>query len=114
MKLINQSKDLKIIEDLSKAVTFWQRMVGLLGKEDLSLNKGLLITPCKIIHTFFMKFPLALIFLDDSNQVVELITYLQPNRVSPFVSSAVKVIELKARQNLEKKIELGDQLVILN
>ncbi|ADL11789.1 DUF192 domain-containing protein [Acetohalobium arabaticum] len=114
MKLINRSKDIEIIGKLSKATTFWQRLVGLLGKEDISLDEGLLITPCKIVHTFFMEFSLDLIFLDDDNRVVKLVTCLQPNRISPVVFSAVKVIELKARTDLETLVEEGDRLIILD
>lgn len=112
MKLINRSKDIEIIGDLSKATTFWQRLVGLFGKTDMSLEEGLLLAPCKIVHTFGMKFPLDLIFLDSDNQVTKLVTSLQPNRISPVVFSAVKVIELKARTDLEVLVEEGDRLII--
>ncbi|MBC7489503.1 MAG: DUF192 domain-containing protein [Glaciimonas sp.] len=35
---------------------FWQLAVGLLGKRALSDRQGLLIVPCRSIHTYFMRF----------------------------------------------------------
>jgi len=110
MILLNQSKDLIVADQVREANTFRQRLIGLLGRKELEVGEGLLINPCKIVHTFFMKFAIGLIFLNEDDIVVEVIPSLSPNRISSFVSSATKVIELKADRELKEKVSIGDTI----
>lgn len=112
MVIINESKDLMIADKVEEATTFLTRLVGLLGKRNLQAGEGLLIAPCKMVHTFFMKFPLCIIFLNEQNSVIKVIPSLAPNRISPFVPAAIKVIELKAKPGLTEQLEVGDKFVL--
>jgi len=71
---------------------------------------GLLLTSCSSIHTFWMKFSIDAIFLDWNNKVVRLIEDIKPFRLSPFVISACKVLEVKSGSISQKKIIAGDKL----
>ncbi|SJZ44444.1 DUF192 domain-containing protein [Selenihalanaerobacter shriftii] len=113
MILINETKGIVIASRIQKADTFSQRLIGLLGKDNLEADEGLLITPCQIIHTFFMKFAIDVIFLNEDNIVVKVISSLPPNRISSFVSSANKVIEFKFTKNLDERVEVGDKIIII-
>ena len=49
-----------------------------------------------MIHTFFMKFPIDVLFLDKERRVVRAIENIQPFRLSPWVTGARSVLEFAA------------------
>ena len=50
--------------EVDVAATRATRRRGLLGRESLGATEGLLLTPCKAVHTIGMRFPIDLIFID--------------------------------------------------
>ena len=46
-----------------------KRNKGLLGRDGLAPGEGLWIVPCESVHTFFMRFPIDLVYLDRKNTV---------------------------------------------
>jgi uncharacterized protein len=85
-----------LAEDLAEARSFLARAWGLLGRSNLPRGAGLLIRPCRSIHTFGMRFPIDALFLNRDQQVVGLVHALKPQRISPIFVSAYGVIELPA------------------
>ena len=96
MKATLHEKGIELGDDITLAVCLPARMKGLLGKERLLAGKGLLIRPCKGIHTFFMRFPIDAVFLDKNNRIVALIRNLSPNRLTKIYQKATAVLELPA------------------
>ena len=47
-------------------------MRGLLGRSDLPRGEGILLRPAGSIHTFFMRFPIDVVFLDADDRVLEI------------------------------------------
>ena len=62
-----------------RASAFFERLIGLLGKKEIAANEALWLTRCCSIHTFFMKFPIDIIFLNRKGKVIALIPHLKPN-----------------------------------
>ena len=62
------------------ATSLMDRMKGLLGTRSLPAGEGLILRPCTGVHTFFMKFPLDLVFLDRSMTVRKIVRDISPNR----------------------------------
>ncbi|MEB0135207.1 DUF192 domain-containing protein [Actimicrobium sp. CCC2.4] len=60
------------------ASTFWQRLVGLLGKRRLAYDSALLLVPCNNIHTAFMCFAIDVVFIDLTGTVVAIYPRLRP------------------------------------
>lgn len=87
------------------------RNKGLLGRESMDSDEGLWIVPCPMIHTFFMKFPIDVVFLDKQLRVRRVIEDLKPWRLSPWVWSAHSVLEL-AGGALKGRVAVGDVLEI--
>ncbi len=85
------------------------RAKGLLGRELLSEDEALWIVPCPMIHTFFMKFSIDVLFLDSELRVRRVIEDLRPWRVSPWVWAARSVLELKGGV-LKGSVRVGDRL----
>lgn len=102
-------KGIELGDDITLAASLSERMKGLLGKNTLDSGQGLLIRPCKGIHTFFMKFPIDAVFLDKENQIVALFRSLPPNRLTPIFRTAAAVLELPPG-TLSPSISIGDRV----
>src|ERR1700758_1607997 len=87
------------------------RMRGLLGRSSLPAGEGLLLQPAPSIHTAFMRFPIDVIFLDRSRQVVKLVETLGPWRMAS-TRRAHAALELAAGQAAARGIKLGDRLAL--
>lgn len=85
------------------------RNKGLLGRTGLPLGGGLWIVPCESVHTFFMKFPIDLVYIDRDKKVKKVRSSVGPWRVSVCLS-AHSIIELPAGVILNTQTAPGDQL----
>lgn len=95
------------------AETFFDRVKGLLGKDSLPPNTGLLIKPCKQVHTFFMKFTIDVVFIDKKGIIVHLEKALKPFKISKYVWKAYAVIEF-AEGTIEKQgYQIGQKISYL-
>lgn len=103
------SKGIELGNNITLAESLLARMKGLLGKAKLEAGGGLLIRPCKGIHTFFMQFPIDAVFLSKDNQVVSLVHAIPPNRMSHINMQAVSVLELPAG-TLGERVVVGDTI----
>lgn len=63
------------------AETFFERARGLIGRAAPAPGRGLLITRCNCIHTFFMKFAIDVTFLDGKGRVVRKVCGVRPWRL---------------------------------
>ena len=93
------------------AATFRTRLRGLLGRPGLGPGEGLLIRPTNSIHTFFMRFPIDVVFLDRSGVVVKLVANLRPWRVA-FAPRGRDAVELRAGEADARGIRVGDRLSV--
>ena len=105
----NATRNAVVATIVEKADTAAARNIGLLGRESLAPEEGLWIAPCPMIHTFFMKFPIDVLFLDSALCVARVIEDLRPWRLSPWVLSARSVLELKGGI-LKGSVHVGDRL----
>lgn len=85
------------------------RGIGLLGRKSLAEDEGLIIDPCTSVHTWFMRFPIDVLYLDRDNVVVK--TASMPTfRFSLGGKGAKKVLELSKDSIRKHAIAPGDQL----
>jgi len=56
--------------ELVLATTIWMRLTGLLRKDRCTNGEMLMLAPCKSIHTFGLRCPVDVAFLDDEGKVV--------------------------------------------
>lgn len=95
------------------ADSFWGRLRGLLGKKKLDCGEGMLLKPCRQIHTWFMSFPIDVLFLDEKGRIVDLLPTLAPWRISPFVKGCHQVLELPAGTIEKFSLKKGERVEIL-
>ncbi len=101
------SKGTHLGNSILLATSLGARVKGLLGRSSLPAGEGLLIRPCKGIHTFFMKFPIDAVFLDKDNRIVAITRDLSPYRLTPIYFKASAVLELPAGA-LSEDVAVGD------
>lgn len=64
--------------DVYLATGVWERMRGLLGTSGFSGQ--LLLVPCHDVHTFCMRYPIDVAFLDERGVIVKALRCLEPGR----------------------------------
>ena len=110
MKILNITKKTNIAADVKIADTALSRLVGLLKHSSLSPHQGLIITQCRSIHMFFMRFSIDVIFVDKYDKVIGLVKNIKPWRMSPYYIRSSYVVELFPGTIDKSKTEKGDVL----
>lgn len=88
----------------------WARAKGLLGRKHLPSDEVLWIKPCNNIHTFFMKFPIDVVFTDKNLKVVKVRHNVVPGRLILPVWKARNTFECAVGFLDRHQIREGDQL----
>lgn len=92
------------------AVSFFSRFLGLMGRRSLSENEAILFPKCNSIHTFFMRFPIDVVFLSKEGEVVSTISSFPPWRMLMPVSRAKHTLELAPGSIARLNIQSGQLL----
>jgi uncharacterized membrane protein (UPF0127 family) len=91
------------------ADTFWRRARGLLGRRSLTPGEGIVLRPEWSIHTFFMRFPIDVVFVDADQVVVKIVPRLRPWRTA-VCRGAHEVVELAAGECERLGLQAGNRL----
>ena len=86
-----------------------QRRTGLLKHTSLEPGEGLWIVPCEGVHTFGMKFPIDVVFLNKKRKILK----ARPNMVRGRIAVSLlahSVLELPAGTLAATGTSAGDQL----
>jgi uncharacterized membrane protein (UPF0127 family) len=87
----------------------WPRMRGLLGRRGLESGEGLLLRPTGSVHTFFMRFPIDVVFLSRDGEVLKVARAVPPWRTAA-ARGAKAVLELGANEAERREIRVGSRL----
>lgn len=98
-----------VVSRVWRAASAWERMRGLLGRQPLAPDEGLLIDKCGMVHTFGMRYQLDLAFLDPRGRVCKLVHGLRPARCAGTFR-ARSTLELAAGTLAQSGLRIGDQL----
>ena len=98
-----------VCEECLVAATPLTRMRGLLGRSSLPSGQGILLRPAASVHTFFMRFPIDVVFLDGELRVVEIAADLRPWRAAGK-RGARAVLELPAGECARRGLAVGDEV----
>lgn len=110
----NRTRNAYLATDLSLAATHWSRFKGLMCTDPASFGSGqaLWIVPCKGVHTFAMRFPIDVLYLDRNQYVVHLESNLKPWRLGAVRMNAASVLELPQNTLSSTQTAVGDQVEI--
>jgi uncharacterized membrane protein (UPF0127 family) len=100
---------------MGEALGSLERGKGLIGRKSLEPGAGLLIgagplIPLMWIHTFFMRFPLDLIFLNRAGRIVRIVPNVKPWRLTAPVFGARSVLELEPGATQRTSTRVGDEV----
>jgi uncharacterized membrane protein (UPF0127 family) len=107
----NHTRNTVLGDAVELADTSETRRVGLLQHERLEPGSGLWIVPCESVHTFFMKFPIDLVYLDKQRKVRKVRHAVPAWRLSACLT-AHSILELPAGTAEKSGTLPGDELVI--
>ncbi len=109
--LINIDSGLRIAGRVRIAGDSAARRRGLLGIHKLDPEAGLWIMPCEAIHTFGLKMPIDVLFLDRDFKVKKLRTELPPYRISACLRAS-SVLEIRSGAIAQSNTKVGDRLAV--
>ncbi len=111
LQVVNVTRGTVLATRLEAAHTGAKRRKGLLGRDGLAAGEGLWIAPCESVHTFFMRFPIDLVYLDRERRIRKARSSVGPWRLSACLS-AHSILELPAGTILKTQTEPGDTVEI--
>jgi len=111
MVLVNATKKTVVSDNCHFANTVLKRMVGLLNRGQFDKGEGLLLDRCYGIHTFGMRFPIDVLFLDKDLCVIRAVKALPPYRTC-VVKKSVYVLEVPVGALDTSRTGEGDQIQI--
>jgi uncharacterized membrane protein (UPF0127 family) len=114
-RAINLTRGSVLCSNVEEANSALARGRGLMGREALAPGAGLLIGAGPLIsmmwiHTFFMRFPLDLVFLNRAGRIVRIMPNVKPWRIAPPVFGARCVLELEAGAAQRTSSSRGDEI----
>lgn len=84
-----------VIKNVLMADTFIERFKGYMFRRKPHYE-AIIIKPCNSIHTFFMRFPIDVLFINKNMEIIKKIEHLKPGRVILPVKGTRMVIEGRA------------------
>jgi uncharacterized membrane protein (UPF0127 family) len=111
---LNRTRQAYLARHLRVADTHWSRFCGLMGTDSGSFpaGEGLWIVPSRGVHTFAMRFPIDVIYLDSGKIVVHVEENLKPWRLAPVRLRATSVLELPGSTLSSTHTAIGDEIEI--
>lgn len=94
MALVNETTGLLVAASVKRATTFWQRLKGLMFTKTLPEGSALYLSPCRSIHTYFMKYPIDVVYLSENHEVLAFEHQLHPNKLGQMQKGTKIVLEL--------------------
>jgi uncharacterized membrane protein (UPF0127 family) len=109
LRVRNVDRGVVVAESAGVAQNSRERRTGLLKHTSLPEGEGLLISPCEAIHTFGMKFPIDVLFLDRKRRIAKVRERVPRSRLA-ICLTAESVLELPAGTAARTGCVKGDQL----
>ena len=113
MRVFNLTKGRELADRADIADSSKKRRTGLLKRTGLEPGEGLWISPCESVHTFFMKFPIDLVYLDKKRRVRKVRHAVKPWRLSMCLT-AHSIMEFPAGTVQNTGTRPGDEILIEN
>jgi len=112
-RIVNKTKNIILASQAKIADSFFKRLIGLMFKKGLSKEEALVFFKAPSIHTFFMRFPIDILFLDREGKVLRIVKKVNPYRVV-FCKNSYITIEFSSKNNNLAQTSKGDFIIIEN
>lgn len=111
LRLVNTRRDRELGSRIALADGWLARLRGMIGRRAPERGEGLLLTPCRSIHMYGMRYPLDVAFLDADGTVLDTYPFLRPGSRTRWHRRARHALELPAGTLQESGTVVGDVLV---
>lgn len=101
-----------IAEHAEPAATFKSRLLGLMFRKSFGAIDAMVLSPCRSIHTFFMRFPLDILCLDSTDTIADIAERVSPWRAFIPCGQVSKIVELPAGAIKLHNIKKGEKIHI--
>jgi hypothetical protein len=109
--LLNARTGAVIASTLELAGDSRARRRGLLGRDGLEAGRALALAPCSAVHTWFMRFPIDVVFVARDGRVLKIVDELRAWRMAAR-PGAFATIELPAGTLRHCDLDAGDRVVV--
>ena len=103
----------KKLENIEVANTLLAKGVGLIGRKQFG-SEGLLLKNTNSIHTYGVRFPIDVVYLNEDFTVNKIVENLKPLHVSPIVWGNAHILELPHGAVKKHSLEVGDKIDLIN
>jgi uncharacterized membrane protein (UPF0127 family) len=110
LQVLNRTQNTNLVTNGMVADNLWTRFVGLMGKRSLPDGYGLLLRNESAIHTFGMRIPIDVVYLDRGGNVLRVTEAMPISRLGPLVRGVRDVLELPAGTLARTQTRVGDHL----
>ncbi|MFN2484624.1 MAG: DUF192 domain-containing protein [Candidatus Limnocylindria bacterium] len=112
VRVENVTRSSVLAERCRVARSFGERMVGLLRSPEPLPGSGLLIERTQSIHTWLMRYPIDVVFIDRERRVRRTVERLKAWRVVLWARGARDCLELRVGSIDGSGTRAGDQLTV--
>lgn len=105
MKLLIDNKE---IIEVRLAISIFSRMKGLMGKKNIDF--ALFFNHCNNIHTFFMKEPIDVLYIDKNSIIVYIDKPINPWKMGKIIKKSKSIIELPQGTVKKYNINIGQKI----
>ena len=105
----NATRNVELGRKVRYASSLIDRAIGLLATSGLEAGEGMYLSPCKSVHTFFMRYPIDVLFVDEKGNVIRQDTLL-PWRFSAWQARSRGVLEFMQGTLARTGTRVGDHI----
>lgn len=110
MRILNRTKQTIVAEQVRRAVTFGEKLVGLMHRKEV---RPLLMKTRFGIHTYGMRFPIDVIVFNREGVVTMVQEEVRPRSFIFWKPNAMYVLELPQGYVRASRTALGDELAVI-
>jgi uncharacterized membrane protein (UPF0127 family) len=110
--ILNLTRGTTIASEVHFATTGKDRTRGLLGRDLMPEGEALVFPRCRQVHTFGMRFPIDVLFVDKHGRVARAVQDMKPGRLSAWVLRSSSTVELPAGTLEKSGTRTSDEIVI--
>lgn len=110
--LVRDSDGFCVAQQVVCAHGLISRAIGLLGRTGLPGNFTLWLKPCRAVHTWGMRFPIDVMFVDRDLCITRIVIHLPPWRFAHGGTKADSAFEFSADTPAMSHLMVGDVLTL--